>query len=83
VPAAGVPESKPPLLKVTPVGSEPEVTLKVGAGLPVPVTLNEPALPTVNVVALLDVIAGASLTVSVSETLAAEPTPLFALIVNG
>ena len=49
VPAAGVPLITPvPRLKVTPVGSGP-VSLNVGFGDPVAVTMNDPAEPTVNV----------------------------------
>ena len=48
MPAAGVPESTPPA-NVTPVGSAP-VRAMVGAGVPVAVTVNEPATPTTNVV---------------------------------
>jgi hypothetical protein len=57
----GVPESTPPL-NVTPVGSVP-VSVIVGLGKPVAVTGKLPAVPSVNVVLLADVIAGASLTV--------------------
>ena len=42
----GVPDSTPVLLlKVTPVGKEPVVIEKMGAGVPVAVTVNVPALP--------------------------------------
>ena len=58
VPAAGVPLRTPPALKVTPDGKAP-VSLKVGAGKPVAVTLNDPAVPTVNVMLFPLVIAGA------------------------
>ena len=51
-------------LNVTPLGSAP-VSLSVGAGNPVAVTVNVPAVPTVNVVLFALVIAGAWLTVSV------------------
>jgi hypothetical protein len=55
----GVPESTPVvLLKVTPAGNAP-ATENVGAGKPVAVTVNVPAVPTLNMVALALVIAGA------------------------
>src|SRR5262245_66166377 len=58
VPAAGVPESTPvPALNVTPEGNAP-LSLSVGVGNPVLVTVKVPAVPTVNVVLLADVIAG-------------------------
>jgi len=58
VPAAGVPPNSPvDALNVTPPGSAP-LSLSVGAGSPVEVTMNEPAMPTVNVVLLALVIAG-------------------------
>ena len=83
VPPAGVPESRPvAALKGTPLGRLP-VTPRVGAGVPVAVTLKLPALPTVNVVELAEVMAGASLTLIVTARLAVEPTPLLALIVTG
>ena len=59
VPAAGVPERAPLLaLKVTPVGRVP-ASERVGVGDPLAVTVNEPAVPTVKVVLLALVIAGA------------------------
>src|SRR5205807_10418090 len=62
-PAAGVPASVPvpfPLsVNVTPLGKAP-VLLSVGVGDPVAVTVNSPAAPTVNVVLLALVIAGAT-----------------------
>lgn|SRR5215472_17838 len=63
VPTAGVPESVPvpfPLsLKVTPLGSAP-VSVSDGVGVPVVVTENVPAVPTVNVLLLALVITGAA-----------------------
>ena len=35
--AVGVPEITPPVLRLSPVGNAPEVTVKVGAGEPVAV----------------------------------------------
>ncbi len=62
VPDAGVPLSVPvpfPLsVKVTPVGSAP-VSTKDGTGKPVVITVNDPEVPTVNVVLLGLVMAGA------------------------
>ena len=58
IPAAGVPLRMPPALRVMPEGNAP-VSLNVGAGNPVATTVNEPALPTVKVVLLPLVIAGA------------------------
>ena len=49
VPAAGVPLNNPAVLSVTPLGSVP-VSVNVGAGYPLAVAWNEPAVPTVNVV---------------------------------
>jgi hypothetical protein len=58
VPDAGVPLNVPvDALNVTPPGSAP-LSLSVGAGSPVAVTLNEPARPTVNAMVLALVIAG-------------------------
>jgi hypothetical protein len=45
-------------VKVTPLGSAP-VSTKDGVGVPVVVTMNVPAAPTVNVVLLALVMAGA------------------------
>jgi hypothetical protein len=64
VAAAGVPLSTPAELSVTPLGNAP-VSVKVGAGNPVAVTVNEPAVPTVKVVFAALVMAGAELTVCV------------------
>ncbi len=55
--AFGVPLSNPAELSVTPPGKAP-VSLKVGAGKPVAVTLNEPNMPTVKLVLFALVIAG-------------------------
>ena len=46
------------------------------------VTVNEPALPTVNVVLPALVMDGASLTVSVNDCVASGETPLLAVIVK-
>jgi hypothetical protein len=62
VPDAGVPLSVavpfPLLTNVTPLGSAP-LSLTDGVGVPVAVTVKLPAVPTVNVVLLALVIAGA------------------------
>ena len=59
MPAAGVPLSTPVVeLSETPVGSVP-LSLNVGAGLPEVVKVNEPVVPTLNVVLVLLVNDGA------------------------
>ena len=62
VPDAGVPLSVavpfPLVTNVTPLGSAP-LSLTDGVGVPVAVTVKLPAVPTVNVVLLALVIAGA------------------------
>jgi hypothetical protein len=58
VPSAGAPLKTPAALKVTPLGSVP-VSVKLGVGNPVAVTVNEPRVPTLNVVLLALVMAGA------------------------
>ena len=79
VPAAGVPLSTPvEVLNVTPLGKAP-ASLSVGAGKPVAVTVNVPAVPTVKLAVLALVIAGACWTVRVKLCTAAEPTPLEAV----
>jgi hypothetical protein len=70
---------------VTPLGRAP-VSVKVGVGVPVVVTENVPAVPTVKVVLLALVIAGAALdvlTVSVKACVAGVPTPLLEVNVRG
>ena len=47
-------------VRVTPVGSEPTVILKVEVGDAVAMTVNVPAVPTVNVTLFALVIAGAA-----------------------
>ena len=88
-PDAGVPARvavpSPLSVKVTPVGSAPD-SVSFATGLPVLVTVNDPAVPTVNVAELPLVMAGAvgaALTVSVKLWLASGLTPLDALIVIG
>jgi len=79
VPAAGVPLRTPVAgANVTPVGNVP-VSLNVGLGVPVAVTVNVPGVPTVKVVLFALVITGAVLTVSVKGCVAAVPTPLLAV----
>ena len=81
--AAGVPLSAPVVaLSVTPLGSAP-VSVNVGAGEPVAVTVNDPAVPTVKVVLLALVIAGACWTVSVKLWVAFGVIPLEAVKVMG
>ena len=67
-------------VKVSPLGRDP-VSARVGVGVPVVVTVNDPAVPTVNVVLLALVITGAVFTVSVKVCVALLPTPLLAVIV--
>jgi hypothetical protein len=69
-------------VNVTPVGNVP-VSLNVGVGVPVAITVNVPGVPTVNVVLLPLVITGAVFTVSVKLWLAGVPTPLLAVNVMG
>ena len=67
--------------KVTPLGSAP-ISVRVGVGVPVVVTENVPAAPTVNVVLLALVITGAApglFTVTVKVWVVGVPTPLFAV----
>src|SRR5258707_11892208 len=76
--AVGVPLSVPvplPLLRnVTPAGKAP-LSVMLGVGNPVAVTLNVPAAPTWNEAAFALVIAGACLTVTVQLCVAFEITP--------
>jgi hypothetical protein len=87
VPVAGVPPSVavpfPLFVNVTPLGSAPLSLIDDTVGFPVVVTAKLPAVPTVNVVLLPLVIAGAWFTVSVKFWVAFVPTPLLAVIVNG
>jgi hypothetical protein len=76
---AGVPLRAPvAAVNVTPGGSAP-VSLSVGVGLPVAVTVNVPAAPTVKVTLFALVIAPAWFTVSVKFWVASAPTPLCAV----
>jgi hypothetical protein len=76
----GVPLSTPAEVKVTPLGRAP-ISLKVGAGNPVAVTVKEPAVFTTNVVLFALVMAGAWFTVRVKLCVASGETPLLAVIV--
>ena len=69
-------------MNVTPVGNVP-VSLKVGLGVPVAVTVNVPGVPTEKVVLLALVITGAVFTVKVKLWPAGDPTPLLAVNVMG
>ena len=72
-PAAGVPLKTPvAALNVTPLGNVP-VSLNVGVGEPVAVTVKEPAVPTVNVVLFALLIAGPWFTVKVKPWTAFSP----------
>ena len=75
VPAAGVPLNTPAAESVTPLGKVP-VCEKLGAGAPVAVTLNDPAVPTVKVVALPLVIAG-----GIASNVIVAPLPATASLV--
>ena len=68
-------------MNVTPLGSVP-LSLSVGVGKPVVVTVKLPAAPTVKVVLLALVMAGAWLTVRVKVWVASLPTPLLAVKVR-
>ena len=67
--------------KETPAGMVP-LSVRVGIGKPVSVTVKEPALPTVNVVLLALVKAGLWLTVRMKLCVAFDPTPLLAVKVR-
>jgi hypothetical protein len=82
VPAAGVPLSTPPELRLTPVGRAP-VPLKVDPGKPEAVTVKVPELPVLKVAWFRLVMEGASSTVSVKFCVAFGKVPLLAVIVNG
>lgn len=87
VPAPGVPlrvaVPSPLSTKLTPEGNVAPPSLRVGFGKPVVVTVNVPADPTVNVVLLALVIAGAWPTVSVKLCAVGDPTPLLGVNVIG
>src|SRR5205085_10343886 len=82
VPAAGVPDSVPLAASVTPDGSVPVVTAKVGAGKPVPATVNVPAVPTAKVVATPLVNAGGWLTVSVKFCVPLASSPALLAVIT-
>ena len=69
-------------VNVTPEGSAPD-SESVGAGEPVAVTVNDPAVPAVKVALGALVIAGAWFTVRVKLCVALAPTPFCAVIVMG
>ncbi len=75
----GVPESTPvAAAKCTPVGSAPDLE-SVGVGVPVAVTVKDPAVPVQKVAALPEVIAGACpalIGVTAEEAAEAAPVPL-------
>lgn len=58
VPAAGVPLRTPAEVKVTPLGNDP-ASVKVDVGKPLEVVVNDPAVPTLNVVLFTLVMLGA------------------------
>ena len=79
---AGIPLSRPAAEKLTPAGSVP-VSLNVNGGAPEAVTVNEPRLPTVNIVAAALVMASAWPMVNVKPWLSFGPTPLLAVMMMG
>src|SRR5208337_3558153 len=85
VPAAGVPLSVavplPLSANITPLGKAP-VSLRLGVGEPVAVTVKLPAAPTVKAALLALVMAGAWLTVRVKVWAVGLPTPLEAVKVR-
>jgi hypothetical protein len=85
LPAAGDPLSVPvPFalgVNVTPLGSAPD-SLRVGAGVPVVVTVNVAAAPIANELLFALVIVGAWSTVNVKACEAGVPTPLLAVNVK-
>ena len=79
----GVPVSTPAPVRLKPLGRVPVVTLKVGNGKPVPVTVKAgPAVPTVKVALAALVMVGAWPTVSVKVCVALVPTPLLATMLR-
>ena len=68
-------------INVTPLGAAP-VSVSESVGVPVAVTVKLPVVPTVNVVLLALVIAGAWVTVRMKGWLAGVPTPLLAVTVR-
>ena len=86
VPVFGIPDSVavpfPLSTKVTPLGRAP-VSFNAAVGVPVVVTLKDPAVPTWNVTAAALVMAGAAVTFSVNDCVALGETPSEALIVIG
>ena len=68
-------------VKVTPPGSEPP-SATAGTGNPVEATVKLPAVPTVRVVVLALVMAGAWSTFKVKLWVAGLPTPLVAVMVQ-
>ena len=77
MPKAGVPPSTPVVgFKVTPLGNTP-VSVNVGVGNPVAVTVNVPAVPTVNVVLFALVMVGGWVTLIVMSV----PWPSFGVFV--
>ena len=81
--AAGVPLRTPPELRVTPLGRLPVVTLNVGTGKPVAVTVKVPGVPVVKVVLAPLVIVGGKSTESVKLCVALGVMPFCAVIVIG
>ena len=84
--AAGVPLRVPvpsPLsVKLTPLGRLAPPRARLGVGVPVVVTVNDPAVPTVKAVAFALLIVGACLTVKVKAWAGDEPAALVAVKVK-
>src|SRR5262249_8767013 len=84
---AGVPARvavpSPLSVKVTPLGSKFAGILSAAVGKPAVVTVNEPGLPTVNVVLLALVMAGAWFTVRVKGVGRASRRAIWAVMVKG
>lgn len=81
VPAPGIPERSPPVVKLTPLGRALAV-LNVGAGDPFAVTLKLPLVPTTKVVFAALVKLGARLILMVIGSVVGEPIPLDAVTVQ-
>jgi len=77
-----VPVPLPLSTKVTPLGRPAPPRVRLGVGKPVLVTVNDPAVPMVNTVALALVIVGVWLTVKVKGCAAEAPTTLVAVKVR-
>ena len=82
MPGPGVPDNVPVADRLTPVGSGP-VSVKVGVGEPVAVTVNVPFEPTAEVASGSLVITGAEPTIRSKLWMPGPATPLLAVMVTG